>query len=115
MQKGFVAIFIIVGILLFSGIVGGVYVYKTRSEKSKVFHDEYGMPILIPSKSPEPNNKPIPDTKPQDDQTAIPTNMEGKACGGFAGEKGDRACPEGYYCKYPKPVYPDAAGKCVKR
>lgn len=42
------------------------------------------------------------------------TSVEGKSCGGFGGEKGDRACPEGYYCKYPEPMYPDASGKCVK-
>lgn len=38
----------------------------------------------------------------------------GKACGGFAGETGQFACPEGYKCEYPKPSYPDAQGKCVK-
>lgn len=38
-----------------------------------------------------------------------------KACGGFAGETGEFACPSGYYCKYPKPIYPDAQGVCVKK
>lgn len=41
-------------------------------------------------------------------------NVEGKACGGFVGETGQFACPEGYKCEYPKPMYPDAQGKCVK-
>lgn len=45
------------------------------------------------------------------DQT---NGAEGKACGGFAGEKGEFACPTGYKCQYPKPMYPDAQGKCVK-
>jgi len=40
---------------------------------------------------------------------------EGKPCGGFAGEQGQSACPSGYKCQYPKPMYPDAQGKCVKK
>ncbi len=40
---------------------------------------------------------------------------EGKSCGGFAGETGPMACPIGYYCKYPVPMYPDASGKCTKK
>lgn len=39
---------------------------------------------------------------------------EGRACGGFAGKQGKFACPDGYKCEYPKPIYPDAQGKCVK-
>lgn len=45
------------------------------------------------------------------DQT---NGAEGKACGGFAGETGQFVCPTGYKCQYPKPMYPDAQGKCVK-
>lgn len=40
---------------------------------------------------------------------------EGKDCGGFAGETGSNACPTGYYCKYPAPMYPDASGICTKK
>lgn len=47
-------------------------------------------------------------------QIPMPTSVEGKACGGFAGETGEFACPAGYKCQYPKPMYPDAQGKCVK-
>lgn len=43
------------------------------------------------------------------------TNPEGKPCGGFAGETGEFACPAGYTCQYPKPMYPDAQGKCIKK
>lgn len=43
-----------------------------------------------------------------------PTTPESKACGGFAGEQGEFACPTGYRCQYPKPMYPDTQGKCVK-
>lgn len=42
------------------------------------------------------------------------TSIEGKICGGFAGETGEFACPKGYKCKYPEQVYPDAQGECVK-
>lgn len=42
------------------------------------------------------------------------TSAEGKVCGGFGGEKGQFACPTGYKCKYPEPMYPDAQGQCVK-
>lgn len=42
------------------------------------------------------------------------TNAEEKACGGLAGEQWQFACPAGYKCKYPEPMYPDARGKCVK-
>lgn len=40
-------------------------------------------------------------------------DIEGKDCGGIAGEKGPMACPTGYYCKYTD-HYPDASGKCTK-
>ena len=42
----------------------------------------------------------------------IPTTEQ--VCGGFVGETGQFACPKGYYCQYPKPVYPDAQGVCIK-
>lgn len=43
------------------------------------------------------------------------TSAEGKDCGGFAGEKGLWACPTGFFCKYPEPIYPDASGKCTRK
>ena len=42
-------------------------------------------------------------------------NGKEKVCGGFAGETGQFACPEGYSCKYPEPIYADAQGVCVKK
>lgn len=49
-------------------------------------------------------------------QKTIPQekSVEGKPCGGFAGETGEFACPNGYTCQYPKPMYPDGSGTCVK-
>ncbi len=47
-------------------------------------------------------------------QCVLEKIAEGKPCGGFAGEKGQYACPSGYKCQYPEPLYPDAQGKCVK-
>lgn len=41
-------------------------------------------------------------------------NTQESFCGGYAGETGQYACPSGYKCQYPEPVYPDAQGKCVK-
>jgi len=41
-------------------------------------------------------------------------SAEGKVCGGFGGEKGQFACPAGYKCKHPEPMYPDAQGQCVR-
>ncbi len=71
MQKGFVSIWLIAGLVIAALVVGrGYWIYKTQVQKSRVFHDQYGMPIITPSKAPETNNKPTPDTKPQNDQTA---------------------------------------------
>lgn len=47
-------------------------------------------------------------------KTNSQNNIEDKACGGIMGEKGEFACPTGYKCQYPKPMYPDAQGKCAK-
>jgi hypothetical protein len=38
------------------------------------------------------------------------TPEENITCGGFAGVH----CPEGYYCNYPEPNFPDAQGICKK-
>ncbi|MDO8577014.1 MAG: hypothetical protein Q7R82_01595 [Candidatus Daviesbacteria bacterium] len=48
-------------------------------------------------------------------QVAAPNydSVEGKGCGGIAGEIGIYGCPSGYKCQYQKPMYPDAQGKCV--
>lgn len=50
-------------------------------------------------------------------QKTIPPekSFEGKPCGGFAGETGEFACPNDYTCQYPKPMYPDAQGTCVRK
>ncbi len=65
MQKGFVFTWLIVGLVIVALVVGGGYwTYKTQVQKSKVSLDQYGMPIITPSKSPETNNKPTLEAKP---------------------------------------------------
>lgn len=72
MQKGLISTWLVVGLIIVALIVGGGYwTYKTQVQKSQVFHDQYGMPIITPSRSPELTNKPTPETKPNpDDETA---------------------------------------------
>lgn len=50
-----------------------------------------------------------------DQNRSISVNPEGKACGRLAGETGQFACPTGYVCQYPNPMYPDAQGKYVRK
>ncbi|MDP3758856.1 MAG: hypothetical protein Q8Q86_03985, partial [Candidatus Daviesbacteria bacterium] len=58
----------------------------------------------------------IDDAKHTGDQilSSFKFSVEGKPCGGIAGDTGEFVCPSGYECQYPKPMYPDAQGRCVK-
>ena len=69
MQKGNTLIFLLVGIFSFC-LAGGAYYLGTR--KSATLQDTVSKqnPIILPSISPEQNNKPTPNTKPQNDETA---------------------------------------------
>lgn len=68
-QKGLTPIFILIGILLISGIVGGIYYLKIRKTESFEERLSRQNPVLFPSISPQQNNKPTPDI-PQNDETA---------------------------------------------
>lgn len=70
MQKGQTLIFLLIGVLVLAGVAGGVYYLGTR--KSSTLQDTVSRqnPIVIPSTSPQANNKPTSDTTPQNDETA---------------------------------------------
>ncbi|MDO8429384.1 MAG: hypothetical protein Q7S88_02030 [Candidatus Daviesbacteria bacterium] len=72
MQKGFTLTYLIIGILVTALVLSGVYIYKLQTQKDRVFQDQYGMPIIVPSQALQQNNKPTPETKPDDraDETA---------------------------------------------
>lgn len=58
----------------------------------------------------------IDDAKHTGDQilSSFKFSAEGKPCGGIAGDTNEFVCPGGYECQYPRPMYPDAQGRCVK-
>lgn len=71
MQKGFVSTWLVIGLIIAVLVAGGGYwIYKTQVQKSRVPQDQYGMPIITPSQTPETNNKPTPNTKPQNNEAA---------------------------------------------
>lgn len=59
---------ILIGVLVISGIAGGVYYLKFK--KTETFEARLAKqnPVILPSISPKQNTKPTSDTKPQDDE-----------------------------------------------
>lgn len=110
-QKGFALILILLIVTVIAAIGGGYYFLKIKppSQAQKACTMEAKICPDGSSVGRIGTNcefSPCP--------TVTQTNIEEKDCGGFAGETGQMACPTGYYCKYPRPMYPDASGKCTK-
>lgn len=113
MQKGFAGIIILIVALILAGLAGAYYFGKSQTINPQ--------PLAPQACTDEamvcPDGSAVGRTGLNCEFAPCPKGNktdEGKVCGGLGGEKGQFACPAGYKCKYPEPMYLDAQGKCVK-
>lgn len=113
-QKGFATVLVMIALLIIGGLIILVPIPSLVTEGVHCKPCVYEDPSLCP-KCPQKGD--IIWNPPLINSIFSSTSQESenvRSCGGLAGEIGKAKCPEGYRCEYPKPMYSDASGKCIK-